>query len=195
VVGNRVIAACNPSTLLCYSARDGKRLWLNKTDAFGIHSKDANEAEGHRRMWAGIVGRRADTRIQPDTARDYFLPANAETLPNPWPRGHSIGRRYPYWLEFGAWQYNLRERVGLAAGTPVSDGRHVYMLWENHHAAKYGLKDGRPKWMTFLGLPHTLGQSSNCPSPWLIEGKLICKQGFVLSAVDVARRPRRASGS
>lgn len=40
VVGKKVITRASPSTLLCYDADTGKRLWYNKTDIFDYHFKD-----------------------------------------------------------------------------------------------------------------------------------------------------------
>ena len=94
------------------------------------------------------------------------------------------GTRYEFFVRWGVWQVALGTLVGQAGATPVSDGRHVFVRWGTHHLGKYDLKDGRLKWMTFLGVPPMFANSSPYPSPWLVEGRIVCMQGMKLSAVD-----------
>ena len=100
VVGKRVITRASPSTLLCYDADTGKRLWYDKTDVFDYHFKeDPKQAQEMRVLlskWQrqrGLGwGEQGKGRLRPWTAeeRDEWIALTKELVAS-----------HPHWFRFG----------------------------------------------------------------------------------------------
>ena len=134
VVGKKVITRASPSTLLCYDADTGKRLWFNKTDIFDYHFKDdpkkAQEMrtlcqKWERQCFLGF-GEHGKGRIRPWTVeeKDEWLQLTKELI-GTHPEWFGKKVQEPEWKALferalgGWWPTEEKEIFALAGGPTV----------------------------------------------------------------------------
>lgn len=59
VVGDRIFTTCEPWTVLCYSAKDGKLLWQKDLNPFAAAGLDGKELENANKLFEGVTATRA----------------------------------------------------------------------------------------------------------------------------------------
>lgn len=195
VAGDKVFTLAEPHTLVCADKFRGKILWQRDSNVLefiedpeerkqaladweresGDSARAVNKSEIDRlqRALAEVsVKLKADEANEELRARGVEIEAQMAKL-----RGKSanLGR----WFHKagsggidptgnGGW---FQSYVGYTAGTPVTDGKHIWVKHGTGVAACYDL-DGKRKWMKRTHFSQTCSTES-MPSPMLAGGKLI----------------------
>lgn len=184
----RVLVCAEPATVLCYAMEDGKLLWQAEQDyadiaataeeaaaaratrtALGDLESKMRSAEGLVRKAKGALDKAPDDAAakqnlaEAEKARDA---AKAEITPHEkyrFPATHDVN--------------------GLTSPTPVTDGKHFYVLFGSGTLAAYTL-DGQRVWGRVAGAPkHGWG---HCASPVLAGDTLVVHIGNRLLAIEPA---------
>ena len=176
IVGDRLFVCSEPSTLVCVRLSDGHILWQSTNDY--EETVSPQEAADIRRQRAEAQGLRQ--QLKPVEAELNNLKQEVQDNPDDAELRDNIAVLEQQQQELQAqlvaydeawWQLPPTHDVnGYSTPTPVSDGRHVYVLFGTGVVACYDL-DGNRKWLRFLEKPeHDYG---HCASPLLVEGKLL----------------------
>ena len=199
IVGDKVFTLAEPHTLLCVDKFRGRILWQRDSNILefiedpeerkqaladwerdsrdSARSADSKEVDQLRRALAEItVQLKADEDNEELQKRGAEIEAQLAKL-----RGKSS--KLAHWFRkvgagnidptgHGGW---FASYVGYTAGTPVTDGKHIWVKHGTGVAACYDL-EGNRKWMKRTGLRSTKSTTS-FPSPMLVDGKLIIVGG------------------
>jgi len=198
-VGDRVFVCAEPDALLCVGAKDGRILWqrhVKLSDTWTAEDRKLAEAKEKetealkkKHQWLddeinkAYAARKKDIKNQELRKRFKDLQKEQREVQK------QISRN-------ARWASAQTERAnGYTSSTPVSDGKHVWVLLGTGVAACFDT-DGVRKWLHFIERPnHPEGHSA---SPVLADGKLLVfvrkltaldpLTGKVLWAVDKSRR-------
>jgi len=179
VVGEKVFVTADVCSLVCVDKRSGKILWVRSTTYLDA-ATDAEKA-AHPDVFSALDPT-AERLREIDRSLSAGDPLDAKTLKEKADLEKKVHREM---RKVDARRYGLR-RPGEAGGapmTPVSNGKHVWGLFNSGVLACYDL-DGNRKW-TVLGsdLPGEHGFTS---SPLLVDGKVIIYLDHDLRAFDPA---------
>jgi len=167
LVGDRLIVAAEPHTLICLNKADGKELW--RAECSFLELVDDAKWKSRPEAFAEYVRacRQSDTlSAQIRREKDPAMRAAFQK---------KIDETKKSWADMDA----LLKTLGIpgrhyhATATPVSDGRSVWAAFGGGVAACYDL-DGRRKWMVATGLPFN---DPSTGSPVLIGGRLVTAGG------------------
>lgn len=175
--GEKVFTCAEPCTLVCVSAADGAILWQATNDYWQILSAEEARQLREERVRAKAANDLANSirdranKLQQklNTAKTgEEVAAAVEELTT------KLGQLKEQWqptpLER---QYRLPPKhggTGYTTPTPVSDGKHVWIMFGNGVAACYTV-GGERKWIRLIAKP-TQGHGHGA-SPRLVAGKLI----------------------
>ncbi len=182
-VAGKLLVFCEPAPgfdfplLVCLDAKTGKQLWRREVDHLPATAPSESEQQAVRKawhVWLTDFYERQRFRIRyervKDTEGDAKAKLDAEMKANGWTygrlvapaKGHEKASLKELWQKAGILtnvsqhhQYCNLNAVGLAYGTPTSDGEAVYVHTAHGAVAAYDL-DGRLKWMAWAK-----GDSSN----------------------------------
>jgi outer membrane protein assembly factor BamB len=192
VVDERVFLITEPSTLLALSTRNGRILWQD--DVTVIDALDPERAKHAKTL---IVKARAAEATLYEVQRERRVVSRKVRRPGDKKERAANQKRL---AELDQQQSDMRETIaqaerywgrarndtlGYASATPVSDGKHVYVVYGTGVVASYTVK-GKRRWLRWLGEPHrpmrghTYGHAAG---PLLINGHLIVALGS-LHALD-----------
>ncbi len=174
VVGDRIFVCAEPSDLLCVSRKDGSILW-KRSNSYEQLVPPAEVAEvramiasadklsnqiGGRRKAAGTLKKKL--RAAPDDAQ---LKKKLEDIQA------EIKELQEQFKQFEKYALPSKHKDnGYTSHTPVTDGKHVFVMTGLGTVACYDLAGNR-KWIKLLERPkHGYG---HCASPMLVAGKLI----------------------
>lgn len=175
VVGSRVFVTAEPAELVCFSTKDGEKLWQRShqyIDVFGeakggrIEKNLAQARDIDKQV--GELHRERDTaRKAGNTDKEKDLEAQINVLRE---RMNKL-RDFPP-MPGGD--------TGNTGSTPTSDGKNVFAVFGTGIVASHTL-GGELNWIKFVEAP----SGGHCASPMLVDGKLIVHLRN-LTALDVA---------
>jgi outer membrane protein assembly factor BamB len=186
VVGQQVFLTVEPSTLLAISTRNGQLLWQDEVSV--LDAMEPSRAAHARALVA--EAKAAETALQ-EVQREQRIVSRAVRKPG---RGESRAANADRLIELEQRQSHLRETIaraerywsrprhdtlGNASATPVSDGRHVYVVYGTGVVASYTVK-GERRWLRWLGEPHRPMRGNpygHAACPLLVGGQLIVAMG------------------
>ncbi len=188
VVGDRLFAPSEPTTLLAVDTGSGEIVWsrdVTYLQTLPPSERDQavralSEAEGIRERTDKL---RQEARLAKREARRGREPAGI------YARLEAISRE----LETLTGRLDATARhvlpeipfVGYSSATPVTDGEHVYVVFANGVAAAFDL-EGNARWTVWIGPPAKLPlgyKHGQAASPLLIGDRLIVGLGR-LTALD-----------
>jgi len=174
VVGDRIFVCAEPDALLCVGAADGRVLWqrhLKLSDTWTDEDRALAEAKEKetvalkkKHKWLddeinkAYAARKKDIKNQVLRKRFKDLQKEQREVQK------QISRN-------ARWASAQTERTnGYTSSTPLSDGKHVWVLVGTGVAACFDL-DGNRKWVQFIERPND--RYGHSASPVLAEGKLL----------------------
>lgn len=199
VVGDRVFVCADPNVLVCLDAMTGRILWRRAANALELVAP--SEFEKSEKLHKEYLDAKAAVEpklaaIGPDyAARLRTMAANGKVLPQAVAdmRGMEREAEGKYSAFLGHLTSNAKASapawdghysgwwLGYTFGTPVTDGKRVYMKSHTGVTAAYDL-DGNRAWMTHTPFP--VGGCSVCMSPVIADDKII---------IQAAADPKTAS--
>jgi len=198
IVGDRLFVCAELDTLMCIRLSDGMLLWQRTTNPFDLKEPSMSPEEAARERKELERHDQIDRQIQllrdaikaAGTVRPTTPPAEdaddaADPGDAPLPAAASDAARLAQLqAEYKTLARFHRGTKGLAIGksccTPVSDGKHVYVIFGDAMASCFDL-DGNRKWIT------TVVQNpkkNTYASPVLIGDKLILCIDITVYALD-----------
>jgi hypothetical protein len=193
----RVVVCAEPATVLCYALADGKLLWQAEQDYADVATTpaDADAARAARKALAELEPglRQAEDAVRkakgalkktPDDGAAKQALADAEKARDA--AKAQLGPHEKY--RFPA----AHDVTGLTSPTPITDGKHFYVLFGSGTLAAYSL-DGQRAWGREVGRPkHGWGHSA---SPVLAGDTLVVHIGDRLLGLDPATGAERWQAS
>ena len=179
LVGDKLFVPAEASALLCASAVDGKVLWARSctyADAATPEERQTN-ADVFAEVEPLATRVRESLQAYCDAPGKYVADAKsrAERIADERKINTLMKKVDP--VKYGG---QSNGEAGESAPTPVSDGRHVYVLYGSGLVACYDL-EGNRTWATVIGTRHN--EHGYCASPCLVDGKVIIKASSYLGAV------------
>lgn len=174
IVGDKLFVCSEPTTLVCANLADGKILWtrtntyFDMLDAAGAAKakSDNTKAEAISRKIAPLEHEHRKARRQSrKSPNDADLKEKIRNL------NRQIRALKDQMKPFAKYRMPKTDKTnGYSSSTPVSDGKHVYVLFGTGVAACYDLVGNR-KWIKLIEKPtHGYGHSA---SPLLVGDKLL----------------------
>ncbi len=174
IVGNKLFVCSEPTTLVCVNLADGKIFWtrtntyFDMLDAAGAAKakSDNTKAEAISRKIAPLdLSRRRARRQLGKSPKDAELKEKIQNL------NKQIRALKAEMKPFTKYRMPKAHKTnGYSSSTPVSDGKHVYVLFGTGVAACYDLAGNR-KWIKLIEKP-TQGYGHSA-SPLLVGDKLL----------------------
>ena len=174
LVGDKIFVCCEPTTLLCVSAADGKVLW-QKTNSYMemLSDEEAAQARQDRKKAEEIIKKLNPLKKQLDelikklrkTPKDDELRAKAKAVKK---QVKDVEQQLKL---VSKWRLPSTNNVnGYSTCTPTSDGKNVYVLFGTGVAACYDL-EGNRKWIRLVEKPKA--GDGHSASPLLVGDKLL----------------------
>jgi len=203
VVGDRVFVCAEPDALLCVGAKDGRILWqrhVKLSDTWTAEDRKLAEAKEKetealkkKHQWLddeinkAYAARKKDIKNQKLRKRFKDLQKEQREVQK------QISRN-------ARWASAQTERTnGYTSSTPVSDGKHVWVLLGTGVAACFD-RDGDRKWIQFLERPRQ--SHGHSASPVLADGKLLVSVHYLRALEPLTgkqlwqlEKPRHAWGT
>jgi len=173
LAGDRLFVCAEPTTLLCVNAADGTIRWARPNtyaDAFPAAAEQIREAQQQTEVLLKEMGE-ADKEAQALKKKRKEAPEDKELAEQETAVTAKLDGLKKRLAAFAQWRVPATHSSnGHSSGTPVTDGKFVYVLFGNGLAASYDLAGNR-QWIKLVEKPTAgWGQSS---SPVLVAGKLI----------------------
>jgi outer membrane protein assembly factor BamB len=210
VVGDKVFACADPHVLVCLDAQTGKVLWRRAANVLELIAPA--EFQKSEKLHQEYLDARASAQtklleIGPDYgARLRAMSAQGKELPRAVAemRGMEGEAERKYHAFLGHLTSNAKASapawdghysgwwLGYSFGTPVTDGKRVYVKFHTGVTAAYDL-DGNRVWM--VRTPFPIGGTSVCMSPVLADDKIVVQAAaeakasggiLTLTALDAA---------
>lgn len=188
VTDDRVYVCAEPATLLCLDRANGKLLWQRAQDYADLAPTPA-EAEKARQARLLLPALEARLQTLSQAARKAAEAAKKAPQDDALELASRDAEqaRTTVALEiepYARYRYPAAHALtGQATPSPLSDGKHIFMLSAIGTLAAY-LPDGSRLWAVDVGRPqHNWGHSA---SPLLADGLLVVQVGNRLSARDPA---------
>jgi outer membrane protein assembly factor BamB len=174
IVGDRIFACCEPSTLVCLSLADGKILWQQANDYHSLLTPDqlAEAAENEKKA-EPIRKKRESLQKQLQEAQKALRGSpKDQALKDKANRAKKEIAELVKQLEpLESLRKPRTQPVnGYSSPTPTSDGKSVFVLYGTGVAACYNLQGNR-KWARIIEKP--TNEWGHSASPLLIGDKLI----------------------
>jgi outer membrane protein assembly factor BamB len=179
LVGEKLLVQAEAATLICLSAKDGKVLWARSSTYADAATQEERKKNPDVFAEADPLAAKVQESLQAyGEAPDKYVAdtkARGERMECERKINKLLKKADP---ERYAGQSS--GEAGESAPTPVSDGQNVYALYGSGVVACFDLAGNR-KWTTVIGVKHS--EHGYCPSPCLIDGKLVVKASSYLGAV------------
>ncbi len=184
ILGDRIFTCAEPCVLLCVNKADGKVLWQKESSFKEIPLTDEEKAlfEVEREKGAELGKQRSALEKEgnalrkaikddPDTKaeNEKELKALKADLDKVEARRKALTTLNRY-LEPGKGAPGYHGTGGYSSATPVTDGKHVFVIYGNGLAACYDL-DGDRKWLKLI--EHPTAAYGHGASPLLVKDKLL----------------------
>ncbi|MBN2583163.1 MAG: PQQ-binding-like beta-propeller repeat protein [Planctomycetes bacterium] len=202
LIGDKLLVCSEPSTLVCLNLSDGKVLWQKDNpllEAFSAEELAKAKAEMERigvdKVQETIKGLERDlNQVRRDLRKnrdDEALKKKDRDLQEQIAAEKKKFEPVAQYMDPPTHGTN-----GYTSATPVSDGKHVWVVFGTGVVACYDL-DGNRKWITFVEQPKERNGWGFCTSPVLAGDKLfvIIDSLVALNAADgklVYRVPAQA---
>lgn len=184
IVGDRIFVLSEPDQLVCISKTDGKILWQQGNSALdGLPEAERTKAKEALDKAQADLKKRDDLKREAGglTRKARQDPAAKEQLDAVKKQIAELDEKVKGLESF--LPVPTHGENGQTSATPLSDGTHVYAIFNSGVAACYDL-EGKRKWLKVVDRPfHDWG---HCASPVLAGGKLIThyKQVVALEAAS-----------
>lgn len=184
LVGDRVCATAEPTTLMCVSRVDGRTLWSATNDWLDTVKPDkkAEATELIRKgeqAWADLAETQAAySRLQREARRADADPAAVQQLSTLAAR---MGELRAAADAITPYRTPERPTMGWASATPISDGTSIYAFFANGVVSSF-TPDGKRRWSVWLGPPLVAmrgWETGATASPLLVDGTLVISYGAV----------------
>lgn len=178
VVGDRVLVTAEGFDLICVDKNSGKVLWVQATTPADIAT--AKERQDNPDIFREIDASSAELRKLLDQYRSdpaAFAAFTNDLKTSLRAQKAKCERNIKQLItkvdrdKYGCYDNGC---AGWASPTPVSDGKHVYVVFDTGVVACYSL-DGKRKWATFCQFRHT--EQNYTASPALHDGTLVISHG------------------
>jgi outer membrane protein assembly factor BamB len=190
VVGDRIFLGFDPYGLLCISKSDGHVLWYHTHTYYEV-MPDAQRKAIDDRAQAPYAQLKAyydaEIKSMSDAVSVAGYPDSRRFMDQSWTHlGDAEKKLDALAAEVDPARYKMhRETWEWASGTPVSDGKYVYMWYSHHVGVCYDL-DGNRQWATVepakdISANNEHGRHS---SPLLVGDKFIAEFGNDVLAFD-----------
>lgn len=164
LVGERLFVVSDPAELVCVNAADGKVLWRHSNDLEDLYGAD--KAKEIAAEYAKLKDERRKLERERDRAKgDADKQKEIKKQLDAVAKDHQeLMKRSPFPPSFADGE------TTNSAATPVSDGKHVYAVFDNGVVCAYTVA-GERRWIKHVETPAvTFGHAS---SPALADGKVI----------------------
>ena len=213
IVKGRAFAMSEPGwkhdwpVLTCIDTESGKQLWEREINHLAVTGLDQAKQDEVAKKWSEFQAtwRKLYTTFAETVGQGDQEAAKTQLKEMGYDyRGHSGGgygqlrslKPKPQCtikeagLRQDVWRHDCglgHDEIGSAFATPVSDGKHVYVVASRSAAASYDF-DGNLRWMQFMPPPPELGKyiESNGRSPILYKGLMITDHPGYTIAFDKA---------
>lgn len=184
LLGKKLFTCAEPCVLICMNKEDGKILWQKeskyseivwsneqkaKIEEEGKQDKELSKQQSALEKESGVI--RKAVKDDPTTKTE-----NEKKLKDLQARIDKLRAQrqqltaYNLSLEPGKGIGGYHPTGGYASATPVTDGKHVYVIFGNGLAACYDL-DGERKWLKLV--EHPTAAYGHGASPVLVKDKLL----------------------
>jgi len=184
ILGNRLFTCAEPCVLLCVNKQDGKTLWQHESSWKEITptEKEKDLIEGERKQDDELKKEQSNLEKEISALRkaireDPTTKANNEAKIEPLQAqfNKTRARRQTFatlnrYREPGKDAGGYHPTGGYSSATPVTDGKHVYVLFGNGLAACYDL-EGKRQWLKLI--EHPTAAYGHGASPVLVGDKLL----------------------
>jgi len=191
VVDDRLYVMSEPNDVVCLNKSDGRILWVRSCNFFDT----LTDQEKSRAPFAAIAPKAARLREINEAFTDGGLP-DGKILKEKSQLNKEINALMAE-ADKAKYGRNWGEMHGYTVGTPVTDGRDIYVWISYGIAARYD-RDGNRKWIALE--THMIKHHGYTSSPILIDGKMIVymkqlvaldlETGKVVWRMDAARDER-----
>jgi outer membrane protein assembly factor BamB len=184
ILGDRIITCAEPCVLLCLNKADGTVRWRHESFFKEIEptAEEKTRIEMERRQDADLAREQSAIEKELGAVRKALKDENAskaETEEKAKPLQKRVddvrGRRKALttlirYTEPGKGADGYHPTGGYSSATPVTDGKHVYVLYGNGLVAAYDL-GGKRLWLKLV--EHPTAAYGHGASPVLVKDKLI----------------------
>lgn len=184
ILGDKLFTCADPGTLLCVNKADGKILWRHESSYKELleigDTKTVFEEERQKnielnkqqsaldKQIAGLRNAQKDGSTPPEEIEKKLdaLKIQTEAIKAQRARLTTFNR----YNEPGKGAGGYHPTAGYTSPTPVTDGKHIYVIYGNGLAACYDL-EGNRLWLKLI--EHPTAAAGHGASPVLVEDKLL----------------------
>jgi outer membrane protein assembly factor BamB len=184
ILGDRLFTCAEPCVLLCINKADGKILWKHESFFNEIEptEKERTIIDGEKQEDLALAGKQSALEKELNALRKALKDQAAskelteeKTKPLQKQVDEVRAKRQTLttlirYREPGKNAEGYHPTGGYSSPTPVTDGKHVYVLYGNGLAAAYDL-DGKRLWLKLI--EHSTAAYGHGASPVLVNDKLL----------------------